>query len=60
MNKCEFCGKEIDIHKGHYVNLYTNPFEMHTYHENCYILYLKSKKRTPGKQITLEKFKVVK
>ena len=36
MKKGEFCGKEIDIYKGHYVNLYTNPFEMHTYHESCY------------------------
>jgi phosphatidylserine decarboxylase len=59
MKKCEFCGKEIDIHKGHYVNLYTNPFEMHTYHESCYKEYLKGKRR-PGHYIDLDKFGVEK
>ena len=38
--KCEHCKKLIDVHQGRYVNVYTKPFELHTYHLVCYDEYV--------------------
>ena len=34
--KCEKCHEKIDVHKGGYVNVYWEAWEMHTFHASCY------------------------
>ena len=64
MKKCEYCHYEIDTSKGHYVNVYTNPWEMHSFHIACYNDYIamkqiqKRQNKIPGHQESLEKFVV--
>ena len=43
MKKCEECHQKIDVHKGEYVNVYREAWDMHTYHLSCYaVLILES------------------
>ena len=43
MKKCEECHQKIDVHKGGYVNVYREAWDMHTYHLSCYaVLILES------------------
>jgi hypothetical protein len=34
--KCASCGKQIDVYAGHYVNAYGDPWQMKSYHAECY------------------------
>lgn len=34
--KCSFCGKQIDVYAGHYVNAYGDAWQMKSYHAECY------------------------
>ena len=66
MKRCEYCHYGIEIDKGHYVNVYTAPAEMHSYHIWCYNDYIEMKqiqkrqKKIPGHQESLEKFEAIK
>ena len=63
MKKCEYCHSQIDTSKGHYVNVYTNPWEMHSFHISCYNDYIAMKqirKKFQGHQESLENFEVKK
>ena len=43
VKKCEECHQKIDVHKGGYVNVYREAWDMHTYHSGCYsVLVLQS------------------
>lgn len=34
--KCNACGKYISVKEGHYVNAYGDPWQMKSYHAECY------------------------
>lgn len=36
VKKCSWCSKPIDVHEGHYLNAYTDPYEVKAYHTACY------------------------
>ena len=36
VKKCNACGKNISVKDGHYVNAYGDPWQMKSYHAECY------------------------
>jgi len=52
MKRCEYCHYGIEIEKGHYVNVYTAPAEMHSYHLWCYNDYIAMKTNIPRSTIS--------